>query len=109
MVLRAPAQLFTHTLKVTDLEKRRPDVLIALTQLSSHTLKGTDLEKRRPDVLIALTQLSSHTLKGTDLEKRRPDGVKSPGPAEASVSQPVQEDEGGRVLPARLQVIGGGR
>ncbi len=60
-------------------------------------------------MLRALAQLSLHTLKVTDLEKRRPDGVKSPGPAEARVSQPVQEDEGGRVLPARLQVIQGGR
>ncbi len=55
-------------------------------------------------MLRAPAQLSPHTLKVTDLEKRRPNGVESPGPAESSVSQPVQEDEGGRVLPARLQV-----
>jgi hypothetical protein len=37
-----------------------------------------------------------------DLEVVGPDGVESPGPAEASVPQAVQEDQGGRVLPARL-------
>ncbi len=56
-------------------------MLTALAQLSPHTLKVTDLEKRRPDGVKSSGPAVLHTLKVTDLEKRRPDGVKSFGPA----------------------------
>ncbi len=61
-------------------------VFRAPAQLSHILQRSLTLRKGGLMVFRALAQLSPHTLKVTDLEERRPDGVKSPGPAEASVS-----------------------
>ena len=42
------------------------------------------------------------SLQWSDLEEGGPDGVEGPCPAEACVAQPVQKDQGRRVLSARL-------